>query len=371
MTLSLVAIFGAGLATFASPCVLPLMPVYLAMIAGESLAQARARRTLAVASAFVLGLGVVFVALGALASSVGALLVEHRGVILAASGALMVAFGLRSLGVLKVALLDRDARPALGRVRGASTLAGAFLLGGAFALGWSPCIGPVLATVLTYAATNAQSPWQGAGYLALYAAGLGAPLLLLAGAASRAAAWVGRARSLLPALERITGAALYGLGLWTLFGLAQTDSAQAEAAAASAPVAQAAAAQAGLSCELGEPGSTCGLPALAGAVVAPPVTAAPAGAHLLEFTSRDCPVCQRMRPVLDQVVAACETLHQRVVPVDVQSPQGLALAHRHAVRGTPTLVFIDESGSERQRIIGEASPSDVAAAASDTFACEL
>lgn len=101
MSFSLIAIFGAGLATFASPCVLPLMPIYLATIAGESLDRARRGRTFAVATAFVTGLSLVFVLLGALASSFGVFLEQHRTGITLAAGGLMVAFGLRNLQVFR------------------------------------------------------------------------------------------------------------------------------------------------------------------------------------------------------------------------------------------------------------------------------
>ena len=190
MSLSVLAIFGAGVLTFASPCVLPLIPAYLAAMTGGPMQGAPTSRLVARAAAFSGGLALVFVSLGALASSVGASLLEHRTALLAISGALMVAFGLRALGVLRIRAMDVDARPALHRLGAASSLAGAFVFGAAFALGWSPCIGPVLATVLTFAATHADTPWKGGAYLLVYAAGISAPLLGVAFGASRAARWL-------------------------------------------------------------------------------------------------------------------------------------------------------------------------------------
>lgn len=368
MTFSLLSIFAAGLLTFASPCVLPLIPVYLATIAGTSLANASARRTLAVAVAFTAGLSSVFVVLGALASALGGLLVQHRTSVLVASGVLMMLFGLRTLGVLRVSVLDRDVRPGLEHVKTASTVLGAFLFGAAFALGWSPCVGPVLASVLTYVATHAESPWAGAGYLAVYAAGLSLPLLVVASAATRATVLVRRYRGLVPRLEKLTGAALVAVGALAVYGAVRPgESAPKEVAAVAgtpAPSAGNAAVADGATCEAdATSGSTCDLPALAGPAGAEAEALPPKarGSQLLEFTAHQCPVCNRMRPVIDRVAHSCDGLGERVVRVDVATPGGRKLADLHAVRGTPTFVFVDESGVEQARVIGEQSEQELAA----------
>jgi len=362
MSLSVLAIFGAGLLTFASPCVLPLMPVYLATIAGGTLELARPRRTLVLAAAFSAGLSLVFVLLGAFASSLGGALLPHRTTLLVLSGALMVAFGLRALGVFRIRALDVDARPALHRIEAVSSVAGAFVFGAAFGLGWSPCIGPVLASVLTFAATHAASPWQGAGYLAIYAAGLSAPLLVLAAAASRATAWLRRSRAAIPRLERLTGGAMLALGVWTVATLVWPSSSEAPGASMPRAVLDV---EHGESCEV-EPGDGCALPEVRTAGDDMP-SADFHGARILEFTADDCPVCRRMRPVVDRLVAACRELDTRIVRVDVATPQGRALADRHGVRGTPTFVLIDESGRETKRLLGERTQADVAAAVEATF----
>lgn len=359
MDFSLAAIFGAGLLTFASPCVLPLMPVYLATIAGGAVRGDERGRTLLLASSFALGLTLVFVTMGALASTVGAGLVELRLPLLLLSGGLMVLFGLRSLGLLRIRALDVDARPALHRIERVSGIASAFVFGAAFGLGWSPCIGPVLASVLTYTATHATSPLTGAGYLAIYAAGLVLPLLLLAALAEQATAWLKRSRGAIPRLEKVTAGALIGVGLWTLisaYSSAQLDTATAVVAAPSTSAESCGA----------DPGRLCGLPeqregAQEGAFELVE------GAQLLEFTAHDCPVCKRMRPVLDRLVASCGGLERRVVRVDVSTKLGRSLADRHSVRGTPTFVLIAEDGSEVERLLGERSKADVAAAIERTF----
>lgn len=364
MDLSVFAIFGAGLLTFASPCVLPLMPVYLATIAGGSLETARPRRTLVLATAFSAGLSLVFIVLGAFASSLGGALLPHRELLVALSGVLMIAFGLRALGILRLGALDVDARPALHRIAAVSSLGGAFVFGAAFGLGWSPCIGPVLASVLTFAATHTDAPWQGAGYLAIYAAGLSAPLLVLAAAASRATAWLRRSRAAIPRLERLTGVAMMAVGAWTLMGSAWPSPSDAPRTAVEVPATQAE--EHPTSCSSSEADHGCALPEVraAGAHASAPDVR---GAHILEFTADDCPVCRRMRPIVDRLVAACRELDPRIVRVDVATPQGRALADRHGVRGTPAFVLIDDAGTETGRLLGERTREEVAEAVEATF----
>lgn len=363
MDVSAFAIFGAGLLTFASPCVLPLIPIYLATIAGGS-AAASTRHTLARAAAFSAGLSGVFVMLGALASTLGRLLLQYKVGLTLTSGALMLLFGLRSLGLLRLRALDRDVRPAFHHIQAVSTLFGAFVFGAAFALGWSPCIGPVLASVLTYAAAHADSPLQGAGHLSVYAAGLSVPLLAIAAAAARGREWLKRSQHAIPRLEKLTGGALAALGAWSL--LATLWPAQSVPFAAlettRAPAVEVP------SCDTNtDPSHVCALPSLAANARDDAAKPAVVGSHMLEFTSRDCPVCRRMQPVLERLSAGCHELNQRIVKVDVTTPNGRALADRHGVRGTPTFVLFNEAGVEVTRLLGERSKEDVAAAVEQAF----
>jgi cytochrome c-type biogenesis protein len=316
------------------------------------------------AAAFSAGLSLVFVLLGALASSLGGALLQHRTTLVAISGVLMLAFGLRALGLLRVRALDVEARPALHRIEAVSSIAGAFVFGAAFGLGWSPCIGPVLASVLTFAATHTDTPWQGAGYLAVYAAGLMAPLLVLAAVASRAMTWMRRSRAAIPRLERLTGFAMVALGAWSLAAPAWSSFVQARRGE---EVTDSRVDQPSSSCEGGAlPGHACALPQVR-ALGAHIDTPALDGAHILEFTTEECPVCRRMRPVVDRLVAACHELDTRIVRVDVATVEGRALADRHGVRGTPTFVLIDDAGTETSRLLGERTREEVAAAVEATF----
>lgn len=175
--LGLVLAFGGGLVSFLSPCVLPLVPGYVAWVAGTDLATARAERwrALRLAAFFVLGFGLVFVMLGLGATAIGGLLRRWSYELMVAGGLLIAALGLVQAGLLRVAPLMRDLRfrpEAAGGGPGS-----AVLIGIAFGFGWTPCIGPVLAGVL---AAAALTPGAGAGLLAAYALGLGVPFLLAA-----------------------------------------------------------------------------------------------------------------------------------------------------------------------------------------------
>ena len=183
LTLPIIAL--AGLLSFLSPCVLPLVPPYLAYIAGSSVSElaqqeridsALRRRVLLAALFFVIGFSTVFVALGAGASLVGAILRAYAHVLAQVAGVAIIVMGLHFLGVFRIAFLSREARMQVSRPPG---MGGAYVMGLAFAFGWTPCIGPVLAGVLAVAGSEA-TVWKGAGLLAIYSAGLGVPFLLAA-----------------------------------------------------------------------------------------------------------------------------------------------------------------------------------------------
>src|SRR5262249_41799491 len=143
-------------------------------------------------------------------------LMLYRTPLLVASGALMCLFALRSLGVLKISLFDREARPGLARVRSVGGVASAFLFGAAFALGWSPCIGPILTSVLPYVAPHADRPAIGAAYLAVYATGLALPLVIAAAFLPSLTARLRTMRSLIPYVEKGAGALMLLLGVLTI-----------------------------------------------------------------------------------------------------------------------------------------------------------
>jgi cytochrome c-type biogenesis protein len=235
---SLAAALLAGLLSFASPCVLPLVPPYLGFLAGASLDQlaggrdqpdgrerAIARRVFVAAIAFVLGFATVFIILGATASAVSQLLVAYGGWLTKIAGAIIFVLGLHFTHLLRIPLLDRDAR--FHMERRPTGLIGAYVVGLAFAFGWSPCVGPVLATILTIAGSR-ESAADGALLLAAYAAGIGLPFIAAAlfvqpflRLMRGARAWIRRIEIATGILLMATGALIFvgsfaELGLWLL-----------------------------------------------------------------------------------------------------------------------------------------------------------
>lgn len=217
LDLSLGAAFLAGLASFLAPCVLPLVPGYLAWLAGVSLQEGEGRRWRVAVSAlaFVLGFSTIFVLLGATASAAGRALAQHMGALTVAAGVVIILFGLHFLGLLRVGLLYREAR--IDVARKPPGLPGAYLMGLAFGFGWTPCAGPILSVIL-FMAGNEQRVGRGVALLSAYSAGLGLPFLaaaLFAGAFQRASA---RFRPWLGTVEKALGAVLVVVGVLFVTG---------------------------------------------------------------------------------------------------------------------------------------------------------
>lgn len=225
---SYLAALVAGLLSFLSPCILPLVPPYLCFLGGVSARQligteafdrARARRVVLAAVMFVLGFATVFIAFGATATAFGQLVTQHLQWLGYIAGVIIIVLGLHFLGLLRLGLLYRDARVNIERPP--TGLLGAYVIGLAFAFGWTPCVGPVLASILFVAAAE-ETAWQGASLLAAYAAGIGIPFLLAALAARRFMAFMHRFRGHLHRIEQITGVLLVLTGILFLTGSMST-----------------------------------------------------------------------------------------------------------------------------------------------------
>ena len=214
-----VALLG-GLISFASPCVLPIVPPYLAYMGGVSMddmrATAQARRRVVLAALFfVLGLSTVFILLGFTASSFGRLFLSNQDWFVSGAGVLVMVFGAHFLGVIRIGLLDREARIEGGDHGGSAF--GAYILGLAFAFGWTPCLGPILGTILALAADTA-TPAKGVILLATYAAGLGIPFVLVAVFFPCLKGLMGWMKRHMMRIERIMGVLLWTVGLMMVTG---------------------------------------------------------------------------------------------------------------------------------------------------------
>jgi len=219
--LSIPIAFLAGIVSFLSPCVLPLVPGYLSMLSGASIEELKKeasgsllRRVLRNSLAFVAGFTLVFVLLGASATWVGQFLRAHQGTFNLIAGFVVIIFGLHLTGLVKIPLLYREARLDAGSPR--RGLGGAFLVGFAFAFGWTPCIGPILAAILTLAAQR-ETVFQGMFLLGVYSAGLAIPFLLTSLGLSSFLKFYSGFRKHLQAVEVASGVLLIALGTLMAF----------------------------------------------------------------------------------------------------------------------------------------------------------
>ena len=210
----------AGLLSFLSPCVLPIVPPYLAYMGGVSVSDmedevASRRRVLLAAMFFVLGLSTVFLLLGFAFSAIGRIFLQFQDWFTIMAGIVVMFFGAHFIGVYRISFLDREARIQTGD-RGGSAF-GAYILGLAFAFGWTPCLGPILGTILGLAASEA-SLTRGTVLLASYALGLGLPFLLVAAFFPRLKGPMAWMKRNMDRIERFSGLLLWTVGLMMLTG---------------------------------------------------------------------------------------------------------------------------------------------------------
>jgi cytochrome c-type biogenesis protein len=215
----------AGLISFLSPCVLPLVPAYLGFLGGTTIDQLTGddatvdagakRRVIYAALFFVMGLTAVFVTLGAAASFIGGFLAVYKNELAMVAGVLIIIFGLHFLGILRIPLLYRSARVDV-QMESASFV-GAFLMGMAFAFGWTPCVGPVLAPILTLAG-NSETVSQGVGLLFIYSMGLGIPFVVAAIAITPFMGFMVKFRKHMATVEKVMGVLLVITGVLFISG---------------------------------------------------------------------------------------------------------------------------------------------------------
>lgn len=204
----------AGLLSFFTPCILPMVPFYLSYMAGLSMSELRGedqfppgvqRRLIFSALAFALGVTTIFVLLGMGATAIGGLFGQWKRELSYLAAAVLFLFGLHFLGILRIPLLYREAR--MESTASPATLGGAYLMGLAFGFGWTPCVGPALASILMIAG-GMGSVWQGGALLLVYGLGMTSPFVIAAFFARPFLGWAARNRSLLGYVEKVMGAML-------------------------------------------------------------------------------------------------------------------------------------------------------------------
>ncbi|MBZ5600422.1 MAG: cytochrome c biogenesis protein CcdA [Acidobacteriia bacterium] len=216
-----IAAFLAGLISFLSPCVLPLVPGYVSLISGAGVEELKSqegrllRKVMLNSIGFIVGFSVVFVSLGAISTEFGQLLAIYKSKLAVVAGVVIILFGLHLTGIFRINALYADKR--LHNLKGRSTVGGAFLIGFAFAFGWTPCVGPILAVILGFAAAQ-DSVTKGILLLAVYSLGLAVPFLLTSLGIERFLKFYGRFRAHMHAVEVASGALLIALGVLLVIG---------------------------------------------------------------------------------------------------------------------------------------------------------
>ncbi|MCB9524165.1 MAG: thioredoxin fold domain-containing protein [Myxococcales bacterium] len=323
MELALFTVFAAGVVTFFTPCVLPMIPIYLStLVGGKPVGSVGRGYLMKRAALFIVGFVAVFTVMGLGAGGIGEFMRAHQGWVQLAGAVLVIVFALQFLEVINLSFMQATVR---AKEPGwASKLGGldAVGMGVLFAAGWSPCVGPVLGTVLTYTASAASSPAMGALYLGVYGLGFAVPMFLAAVFAEAGVKALRSSNKFLPVFKKVGGGFLVAVGLW--LAVAGVRDLMAEPPATEAEAAKALMAAAGDK----------------------PV--------LVEFYKDNCSVCRAMAPVVEAVVSSCEG-HAEVRFINISKPENRHLAARHNIVGVPTFAILEPGGGEVTRMVGAQS----------------
>ncbi len=216
-----IAAFFAGLISFLSPCVLPLVPGYVSLISGAGVDELKSsqgrlmRRVMTNSVGFILGFSTVFITLGAISTEIGQIAARYKHTLAIVAGVVIIIFGLHLTGIWKIKALYADTR--LHEMKGGSTPVGAFVIGFAFAFGWTPCLGPILSAILAIAAEQ-NTLSKGVLLLAVYSLGLAVPFLVTSLLMERFLKFYSRFRSHMHAVEVASGGLLIALGVLLVIG---------------------------------------------------------------------------------------------------------------------------------------------------------
>lgn len=324
-------VFLAGILTLATPCVLPLIPIYLAMLLGGTVdslsAPSNRGRLLYMSAAFSAGFATVFTALGFGSSFLGGLLSDNREILSLLAAVFILIFGLKSLDLLKIAWLERDLRfHGTTQIKSGSN---AFIFGLIFALGWTPCVGPVLGSVLSYTALSG-SQLKGALLLMVYSSGLALPLLVIAGFADRLVPLLRRVSRHLPTLQRIAGISMVSIAVFIGVDAGMDLASKQENGPITALTT-----------------SSIVLDPLMGNPLEKP--------RMVELVEEQCSICQRMASRIEMLKEDCTDQLVDVHVVSLSDSQNRGLKRKLKVSGVPTILLIDDHGNIIDTSIGERS----------------
>jgi len=355
MDFSIFGIAAAGLLTFLSPCVLPLAPVYLGILAGatpgdftvDPLKAAPRHRMVLSTVLFVAGFTLVFSLLGLSATFIGRALIIHRELFQQIGGLLIILLGLHFLGWLHLPFM-KGAGAGMKRLGTRFHYINALVMGVAFAFVWSPCIGAVLGSVLTYTSLKTTSPFEGMALLSAYGLGFGAPLIVFSLVADRIMPLFQKSKRFIPVFSKVTGGLLLAAGLLLNTGYMSKLDAMLTFSPPTAVAPDANSRELGrLLAATSEPGAQCDATAVGATcdgIEARPV--------MMEFMSPGCKICRNMIPVVDALRNACTDDKVAFQIVDISTDDGRKLAARHGVTGIPVFVFQDAAGTEKARLVG-------------------
>ena len=379
MDFSITVAFTAGFLTFFTPCIFPLLPVYISLLVGEGAEEiahdVRKRLSFFINGvAFSLGLMVVFVLMGMSATALGSFFVKNREILRQLGGLLIFLFGLKFLGYLNVNFLDYEKRLGPETVKSNIRILNSFLIGFFFGFGWSPCLGPVLGSILTYTAISTTNVVQGGFYLLVYSIGFTIPLILLAIFFQPFMALFKKARKWIPAIEKTMGAILAVMGVLLIINkisffeptlikenkvekITTSRSAQQEnkiTTPENNPLC-------GINeeCATGETIPGTEEPSLQTPFQTDELTLIPKNKPvLIEFYSKNCPVCRSMIPVINAIQRDCVGKNLALVKIDINSPESPYYIKKFGIFGVPTFIFLDASGKEVARLLGYQEPEN-------------
>lgn len=361
MELSILSVFGAGLLTFLSPCVLPLIPVYLGILAGsaDQGANPGRMRALIATAIFSLGFTLVFALMGLSATFLGRVLIHHKLLFQQLGGILVLLLGLRFMGYLNLPFLENAYGGGMAKIKTRFHYVNVFLLGLFFAFAWTPCIGSVLGAVLTFTSLKTTNPIEGVAYLSAYSMGFAVPLLLISAIAGPALTALKKARQFIPVFEKVTGVLMVVVGLLlatdqfgiidNAFSSPSSDETELVIAADLTPQAPKAQVDGGANpFVINENPSSCDAQDAAQC----DTPEAPSRPAMLKFFSPNCPVCRQMIPTVNALKHECSDRSVELREVDISTPEGRILANNYGIRGIPVFVFVDAQGKEVSRLVG-------------------